>query len=174
MTHHGLTVTVGQVRQSRVYYCSDADRDRFMAAAAATMEGVVTRPTGDPVPLEKSSATRQAGGWSPRQQAAARTLADLWRQALPLRGFPGGYAGGGKGRGEMSEEQAAACQAAWTEYRDTMDAVYARCSPRHEHWLRQAVVYADAVPLGAAHLVREALDWLADEWGIDMLGRKKR
>jgi hypothetical protein len=176
MNQHSMTRPAGTISQSRNFFvCTDEERDQFVLAAyASDVAGVITRPSGESTSLGESAGRGQAAGWNQQQQAAARRLQTYWQKALPLRGLPAGHAGGGKSAGELSEDQAAECQIAWDLYCDAMAAVKARCSAKHEHWVRQVVVYRDPSPLYAAHLVREALSWLASEWGIDERGRDRR
>ena len=159
--------------QGSAYVCTDADRDAFREGAeGGYMAGRYTRPTGEPVPLERSSQAHTVGGWSTQERSAALYLQGYWQAALPLRGLPGGYSGGKRGGGEISEEEAERAQYAWDAYCTAMTGVRERCSTRHEHWLREAVIYREAVRPAAAMLVREALSWLAQEWRIDGRGRK--
>jgi hypothetical protein len=175
VTHHGLTRPAGVTMQGQVYVCTDDDRERFLAAAeGGYMAGRYTKPSGEPVALERSSQANTLGGWSAQQRSAALHLQGYWQSALPLRGLPGGYSGGKRGGGEISEEDAERAQHAWNAYCEAMTGVRERCSSRHEHWLREAVIYREAVRPAAAELVREALSWLAYEWRIDGQGRRKR
>jgi hypothetical protein len=175
VTHHSLTRPVRTIQQGRAYVCTDAERDAYLTAAeGGYMAGRYTRPSGEPVPLERSSAAEEAAGWSQQQQAAALQLQAYWRGALPLRGLPGSYSGGKRGGGEISEEAAEEAQAAWNSYCEAMDAVRHRCSEKHHYWLREAVIYREGIRPAFLHLVREALSFLADEWRIDRLGRKRR
>jgi hypothetical protein len=56
----------------------DAERDRIMETASALGgKSYVTRPNGEPVPLEGSKAGATQSPWSQREQAAARRLRKL-------------------------------------------------------------------------------------------------
>lgn len=163
-----VTFIAGTVTPGASYVCSDADRDRFLASVEATDDAkTITRPTGEPKRLDQS--LEQAQGWSGRQQATMRRLRRLWHDAKIERVQPQGYptevcqpyTPGGEDT--HTPEQVEAATLAYRQYQQAMRDVSQRCSPRHEHWLRQAAL-EEAVPLGAAYLVREALNWLADDW----------
>jgi membrane-bound lytic murein transglycosylase B len=165
-----VTFIAGTITPGASYVCSDADRDRFLASAEATDTArVITRPTGEAKPLSRSSV--EAGGWSSRQQAAMRRLRQLWHAAKIERVQPHGYPTEvcqpytPAGEDTHTPEQVAAATLAYRQYQQAMSDVGQRCSDGHAYWLRQAA-HEEAVPLGAAHLVREALNWLADDWRL--------
>jgi hypothetical protein len=100
-----------------------------------------------------------------------RKLRRLWDEAKIERVQPQGYPSEvckpytPAGEDIYTQEQVEAAVKAYREYQRAMDDVRRRCSERHAYWLRQAV-HGEAVPLGATHLTREALGWLADEWRL--------
>ena len=165
-----LTLATGTIDLSagpRPSTMSDRERDRLLSSVESSQANhAVTRPSGqhqEPRRLTEDSGS--AGGWSPRQQAAARELAHLWRGALPIRGLPRGYCSHlAARRGEIGPEDAKAAQDAWDRYCDAMDQVSAWCSQRHADALRMVIVYGEPSTLARAPLVREALSFLGDYW----------
>ena len=166
-----LTLATGTIDLSagpRPYTMSDRERDRLLASVEASQAShAVTRPSGqhqEPRRLAEDSGS--AGGWSPRQQAAARRLETAWRKALPISGVPRGYASGCSPRGSLSEGEADDAAAAWAEYRDAMEEVVRQCGHTHANALRMVVVYGEPSPLGRAWRVRDCLTVLAIWWNI--------
>lgn len=166
MTDPRRTIDPGQGPQP--YTMTDADRDRYLASASASdLAGAITRPSGDESERYRDRGPGHAAGWSGRQQAAAREIEHLWRAAMPIRGLPRSYSNPlSGGRGEISEEEAAAAQDAWRSYCEAMDEVARCCSTRHANALRMVVVYNEPSTLDRAHWVREALAFLADYWRL--------
>jgi hypothetical protein len=172
MSRHSLTLPVGTTMQSRAYVMSDADRDRIMETAAALGgNSYVTRPSGEPVPLEKSRAGASQSPWSQREQVAARRLRKLWYDAKIERVAPAGYPSEvcqpytPKGEDSHPKEAVDAAVQAYREFRAVTNLAEQRLSTRHVYWLRQ-VGYGEAIPMNASIYAREALGWLADEWRI--------
>lgn len=167
-----LTRVVGVVNTQQgptPYYMSDQECARLVSSALAhDVAGAITRGTGVAPPRGERRAGRgDAMGWSGRQQGAAYELSRLWRAALPVRGFPRGYAGAAGGnRGDVSPEEAQDAQEAWDGYCVAMDEVLRCCSAKHAQMLQLTIVYDEPARLETAWLVREALSFLADHWNI--------
>lgn len=170
-----VTEFAGSINRStgpQPWCMSDADRDRIMETAAALGgNSYFTRPSGEPVPLEQSRAGASQSPWSQREQAAARRLRKLWYDAKIERVAPAGYPSevcqpySPKGEDSYPKEMVEAAIQAYREFRAVTNLAEQRLSARHVHWLRE-VGYSEAIPMAASHYAREALGWLADEWGI--------
>lgn len=149
----------------RPWCMSDREAEQMLSTARELdIAGAITRPSGDPE--TKRQGRVSSTPWAGRQAAAAYELARLWRCALPIRGFPKGYQGALSSRPELGDGERVDAQAAWDGYCAAMEEVERRCSARHARMLRTVIVYEEPTRLDTAWLVREALDYLADWWGI--------
>jgi hypothetical protein len=164
----GLTRVSGSITTGGAYVMRDEERDRlYFTALAADRVGRFTRPMGK----EEDRASRapmlgEHYGWNPRQQAAARRLASLWKKSLRGLGAPGGYGDRTRGGGEISDQEAEAATQAFREYSNAMDWLGERCGHRHVEAVRQAVIYESPAPLARSYLAREGLTELASMWRL--------
>jgi hypothetical protein len=151
---------------------TDADRDHMMeGAVGGYMAGRYTKPSGEPVPLERASGAGTLPPWSAREQAAARRLRKLWFDAKIERVAPAGYPSEvcqpytPKGEDAHPKEMVEAAIEAYRQFRDAINLAERSLSARHVHWLRE-VGYGEAIPVSASHYAQEALHWLADQWNV--------
>ena len=144
---------------------SDADAERALATARALDQaGALTRPSG-----ERRFADSSAGaeGWTGRQAIAARELAKAWRQGIPAAALPCGYrAVAGVSGGVMTADQEKAAGEAWRRYSEGMAEVTRRLGHRHAGAVRMNIIDQQPMALWAVPIVREALEVLAEWWGI--------
>ncbi|MCR0981804.1 hypothetical protein [Roseomonas populi] len=163
----GLTMAAGTVTAGGAYVMSDEKRDElYLTALAADVTGRFTRPMGR---VEDQPLRREDGygdGWCRRQRAAAARLGALWKAAVPGIDVPGGYPGGGKGGGTLSQEEEEAAHVAFKAYSEAMAQVERQCSMQHANAVRMVIIYAEPSPQSRAWMVREALLFLADWWRV--------
>jgi hypothetical protein len=118
--------------------------------------GVTARQVVEPGPLAGIRLEQ-------RQADAAAQLAQLWRDALPGRECPAGYAGGGRAGRHLSPEEEWAAGEAAREYRDALDAVQWATGVRGVIAVESCIIHREDGRM-TSHLPR-ALTALADHFG---------